>query len=136
MIAPPVRYLALGEVLELHRRVVAQWGGAAGLRDLGALEGALAQPRQTYGGEELYPSLAEKAVALGFALVRNHPFVDGNKRVGHAALEVFLVLNGHELVAVVEDAERIVLGVAAGTVDREAFVAWVRRSMRPLGDRG
>lgn len=136
MIAPPVRYLALGEVLELHRRVVAQWGGAAGLRDLGALEGALAQPRQTYGGEELYPSLAEKAVALGFALVRNHPFVDGNKRVGHAALEVFLVLNGHELVADVDEAERIVLGVAASTVDRVTFVAWVRRSMRPLGGRG
>ena len=67
MIAPPVRYLALAEVLELHRQLDSQWGGAAGLRDVGVLEGALAQPRQTYGGEELYPTLADKAVALGFA---------------------------------------------------------------------
>ena len=133
MIAPPVRYLTLGEVLELHRRVVGQWGGAAGLRDLGALEGAVAQPRQTFGGDELYPSLAEKAVALGFALIRNHPFVDGNKRVGHAALEVFLVLNGYELVADIDDAERIILGVAASVIDREAFVSWVRTQVRLLG---
>ena len=136
MIAPPVRYLTLAEILELHRRVVGEWGGAAGLRDLGALEGAVAQARQTYGGEDLYVTLADKAVALGFALIRNHPFVDGNKRVGHAALEVFLVLNGYELVADVEDAERTVLGVAASTVDRDAFVAWVRSHAQPLTTNG
>ena len=134
MIAPPVRYLALAELLELHRRVVTQWGGAAGLRDVGALEGALAQPRQTYGGEELYPTLAEKAVALGFALIRNHPFVDGNKRVGHAALDVFLVLNGHELAASVDDAERLVLGVAVGEIGRSERLAWVRAHLRAIHD--
>ena len=132
MIAPSVRYLTLGEILELHRRVVGEWGGAAGLRDLGALEGAIAQPRQTYGGDDLYPSLADRAVALGFVLIRNHPFVDGNKRVGHAALEVFLLLNGYELVAEVDDAERTVLGVAASTVGRDAFVTWVRAHMHPV----
>ena len=134
MIAPPIRYLTLAEVLELHRQVVVRWGGAAGLRDVGVLEGALAQPRQTYGGEELYPTLAEKAVALGFALIRNHPFVDGNKRVGHAALEVFLVLNGHELTTSVDDAERQILGVAAGEVGRAELVAWVRRHLRAIHD--
>jgi death-on-curing protein len=132
VIAPPVRYLGLAEVLELHRRLIAAWGGAAGLRDLGALEGALAQPRQTFGGADLYPSLAEKAVALGFALIRNHPFVDGNKRVGHAALEVFLVLNGYELQGTIALAEQIVLGVAAGAIDRTEFLAWVRTQMRAL----
>jgi death-on-curing protein len=61
------------------------------------LESALAQPRATFGGTDLYPGLIEKAAALGFSLVMGHPFVDGNKRTGHAAMETFLILNGHEL---------------------------------------
>jgi death-on-curing protein len=77
-----IRYLTLAEVLELHRLVVEQTGGAAGLRDLGALEAAVAQPRQSFGGQDLYPSLAAKVAALGFGLIANHAFVDGNKRVG------------------------------------------------------
>lgn len=100
---------------------------------MAALESALAQPRATYGGAELYPTPAAKAAALGFSLVANHPFVDGNKRVGHAALETFLVLNGFELAADVDDAERVVLGVASGGVDRAALAAWVARVMVPLG---
>jgi len=127
----PVRYLSLGEVVELHRLVVAQAGGAAGLRDLGALESAVAQPRATFAGTELYPSLAEKAAALGYSLALNHPFVDGNKRVAHAALETFLILNGRELAAPVDDAERTMLALAAGALSREEFVAWVTRHVVP-----
>ena len=124
-----VRYLSLGEVVELHRLVVAQAGGAAGLRDLGALESAVAQPRATFAGTELSPSLAEKAAALGYSLALNHPFVDGNKRVAHAALETFLVLNGRELEAGVDDAERTILALAAGALTREQFVAWVTQHL-------
>jgi death-on-curing protein len=80
----------------------------------------------TYAGEDLYTTLAEKAAALGFSLIGNHPFVDGNKRVGHAALETFLLLNGHELDAEVDDAERIILEVAAGECIRERFRDWVQ----------
>jgi death on curing protein len=126
VIARAIRYLTLAEVLELHRRVTAQTGGAWGVRDLGALESALAQPRMTFGGEDLYATLAEKAAALGFSLIGNHPFVDGNKRVGHAALETFLLLNEHELNAEVDDAERVILGVAAGELTREQFHDWVQ----------
>ena len=86
-----MRYLSLGEVLGLYDRIVGTSGGAIGIRDLGALESALAQPRMSFGGGDLYPSLAEKAAALGYSLVMNHRFLDGNKRVGHAAMEVFLV---------------------------------------------
>jgi death-on-curing protein len=124
-----VRYLSLGEVVELHRLVVAQAGGAAGLRDLGALESAVAQPRATFAGTELYPSLAEKAAALGYSLALNHPFVDGNKRVAHAAVETFLILNGRELEAGVDDAERTILALAAGALTREQFVAWVTQHL-------
>ncbi|HET7553560.1 MAG TPA: type II toxin-antitoxin system death-on-curing family toxin [Gemmatimonadaceae bacterium] len=126
MIARAVRYLTLAEVLELHRRVTAQAGGAWGVRDLAALESAIAQPRMTYAGEDLYTTLVEKAAALGFSLIGNHPFVDGNKRVGHAALETFLLLNGHELDADVDDAERVILGVAAGKCTREQLRDWVQ----------
>jgi death on curing protein len=106
-------------VIELHALVVAQAGGAAGLRDLGVLESAVAQPRATFEGADLYPTLAAKAAALGYSLALNHAFVDGNKRVAHAALETFLVLNGYELAADVDEAERTMLALAAGDLSRE-----------------
>jgi len=126
VIARAVRYLTLAEILDLHRRILAQAGGAGGVRDLGALESAVAQPRMTYGGADLYATLAAEASALGFSLIGNHPVVDGNKRAGHAALETFLLLNGHELQAEVDDADRVMLGVAAGEWTREQFHEWVQ----------
>lgn len=81
----------------------------------------------TFGGEDLYPDLPTKAAALAFSLIKNHPFVDGNKRVGHAALETLLVLNGFELEAGVDEAERVVLQVAAGKLNRDDVVVWVRQ---------
>jgi death on curing protein len=125
-----IRYLTLEEVLELHRLLLEQTGGLGGVRDLGGLDSALAQPQMTFDGQDLYPGLAEKAAALGFSLVCNHPFVDGNKRVGHAATETFLVLNGWELVAVVDEQEQVMLRLAAGTLSREEFTAWVRSRLR------
>ncbi len=97
-----------------------------GVLNLGALESALAQPRMTFGGRELYPAIADKAAALGYSLIQNHPFLDGNKRTGHAAMEVFLFLNGFEIQSSVDEQERIVLQVASGEMDREAFTAWLR----------
>lgn len=119
----------MAEVLELHARIAEQSGGATGVRDQNALESSLAQPHQTFDGEELYPSVPEKAAALGFFLVRNHPFVDGNKRIGHAVLEVTLVLNGFELAAAVDEQEQIMLSLAAGAMSREDFTAWVTRHL-------
>jgi death-on-curing protein len=101
------------------------------VRDLGGLESAVAQPQMTFEGQDLHPCLPTKAAALGFSLIRNHPFVDGNKRIGHLAMEMFLVLNGHELDAGVDEQERIILGLAAGELSREEFAGWVRSSMRP-----
>ena len=121
-----MRYLTLSEALELHCRVIGQSGGALGVLNLGALESALAQPRMTFAGGELYPSIVDKAAALGFSLIQNHPFLDGNKRTGHAAVEVFLLLNGFEIQSSVDEQERIVLQVASGEMDREAFTLWLR----------
>jgi death-on-curing protein len=82
-------YLSLGQALELHRVQIRRFGGSAGLRDRGALEAALARPQMTFGGEDLYPDVASKAAALMHSLVMNHPFVDGNKRVGAHASVLF-----------------------------------------------
>lgn len=121
-----MRYLTLNEVLDLYYRVLEKSGGAVGIRDLGALESALAQPRMTFDEEELYPTIVEKAAALGYSLINNHPFVDGNKRMGHAAMEVFLILNGYEIEAGVDEQEQIILSVAAGQIKRKGLQAWLR----------
>jgi death-on-curing protein len=121
-----MRYLTLGEVVTLHRRVVAQSGGTSAIRDLGLLESALAQPKATFDSTDLHPTVIEKAAALGVA------FVDGNKRIGHAAMEVFLVLNGFEIDASVDEQERLMLNIAAGQRHREELVEWLRLHSRPI----
>ena len=118
-------YLSLAQVIRLHQRIISETGGSNGLRDLGLLESAVAQPQQSFGGEDLHPTLAGKAAALGFSLIKNHPFVDGNKRIGHAAMEAMLMLNGSELDASVDEAEAEILAVAAGKRTRQQFEEWV-----------
>ena len=96
------------------------------MRDLGRAEAAVAQPRMSYGDHELYPTVVEKAAALAYAIIQGHPFVDGNKRAGHAAMAVFLRLNGHDIAAAVDEQETLILGVASGAVSREALATWLR----------
>jgi death-on-curing protein len=85
----------------------------------------LNQSRFTFDKTDLYPDIVSKAAALCFSLVMNHPFVDGNKRVGHAAMEIFLVLNGFEIVADVSEQERLILDLAAGAISRQELAAWL-----------
>jgi death on curing protein len=127
-----MRYLRLAEVVELHRLILEGTGGAAAIRDLGALDSALAQPRATFGGQDLYPTPVEKAAALCFSLVQNHPFVDGNKRLGHAAMETFLMLNGFELEASVDDQEKAMLDLASGRLSRHELTAWIHRRLKSI----
>jgi len=125
-----MRYLTLAEVLHLHELVVEQTGGAPTIRDLGALESAITQPAATFEGKDLYPSVEEKTTALGFSIIMNHPFVDGNKRFGHAAMETFFILNGFELETDVDDSERMFLWVASGEVTRDHFIEWVKEHIK------
>ena len=120
-----MRYLAVEQVLALHHLVCSQSGGSVGIREMNALEAAVAQPAMTFGGVDLYPSMAEKAAALAYSLIQNHPFIDGNKRVGHVAMEVFLVLNGYEVEATVDEQEAVFLAVASGRMTRVELANWV-----------
>jgi death-on-curing protein len=124
-----MRYLTINQVLEIYHRVMQQSGGLIGIRDLGALESAVAQPRVTFGGEELYPTIVNKASALGFSLIQNHPFVDGNKRTGHAAMETFLVMNGYAIDAPVDEQVQVILQVASSELRRDGFTDWLRKHM-------
>ena len=121
-----MKYITLGEVIELYYQIMATTGGLPGIRDLGALESALAQPRMTFDNKELYPTLEEKAAALGYSLIMNHPFLDGNKRIGHAAMETFLVINGKELKSTIDEQEKVIVNLAADIIDRKVFTEWVR----------
>jgi death-on-curing protein len=127
-----MRYLSLGEVVRLHQLIIEQSGGATGIRDLGLLDSALAQPRATFDGRDLHPTLLDKAAALCTSLVQNHPFVDGNKRVGHAAMATFLLLNGVEIVATTDEQENLILELASGKRDREDVAAWLRNHTKKL----
>ena len=129
-----MRYLSLQEVITLHSLLISQSGGSSGLRDRGALESAVAQPEASFGGQDLYPDLASKAAALGHSLIQNHPFVVGNKRIGHAAMEVFLALNGHEIDASVDDQETIIVDVASGKVSRIELSEWITKRIVERND--
>ena len=120
-----MRYLSISEIFELHELIISSSGGSRGIRDINALESALNLPRQTFDQKDLYPDIVAKAAALCFSLVMNHPFVDGNKRVGHAAMETFLILNWHEIISNVDEQERVMLELAAGKMSRINFLEWL-----------
>jgi death on curing protein len=130
-----IRYLSIEQVIVLHDESIRQHGGAEGIRDRGLIESAVAQPSMTFGGEELYPTLIDKAAAFGYSLIANHAFVDGNKRVGLAALDVFLRVNGFVVRAGLEEFETAILAVAAGTMKRHAFAEWLHVHTVPLDDK-
>jgi death on curing protein len=120
-------YLTLAEVLAFHEVLIDEFGGASGVRDLGALESALFRPRTGY-----YRDVVEEAAALFESLVQNHPFVDGNKRVAFAVMDVFLRVNGHELAVDDVAAHVHLIGLMErGELELGAVDAWLREHVRP-----
>ncbi|HJC32622.1 MAG TPA: type II toxin-antitoxin system death-on-curing family toxin [Candidatus Anaerobutyricum faecale] len=117
--------LSKSQVLLIHDQLITETGGSYGLRDEGMLDSALNAPFQTFGGEDVYPSLQQKATRLCFGLVKNHPFIDGNKRIGAHAMLVFLALNGIELQYSQTELSDIILQLAAGEIDTEDLLYWI-----------
>jgi len=122
-----IEYLSLAQILHLHEAQIDAFGGAGGIRDKNGLKSAVARPTMTFAGEDLYPDVAAKAAALMHSLVLNHPFVDGNKRVGAAAAELMALLNGYELNASDDELEDLTLSVAKGEMDIEPLTIWLRQ---------
>jgi death-on-curing protein len=122
--------LTLDELLKIQAVLIRETGGADGVRDQGLLESALALPFATFGGDELYPTLGEKTAAMGYSLLKNHGFIDGNKRIAVAAMDVLLLTNGYSL-NITTAAERMILDAAASVVSREQFTSWVQAHIHP-----
>ena len=117
--------LSKTQILLLHEQLIAETGGSSGLRDERMLDSALSAPFQTFGGEDAYPSLQQKAARLCFGLVKNHPFVDGNKRIGAHVMLVFLVLNGIELQYTQTELSDVILQLASGAIHSSDLLNWI-----------
>ena len=124
-----ILYLSIEQVEELHRIQIEIYGGSVGCRDSGGLEAAVARPMMTFGGEDLYPDVAAKAAALMHSLVANHPFVDGNKRVGAHAAPVFIELNDWAATIAPQKLEDVTMEVARGNIDNEPLTIWFRQRL-------
>jgi len=126
-------FLTLAEVVEIHRDQIERYGGRAGIRDAGLLQSAVSVPQATMGGEYLHSDLSEMAAAYLFHIVKNHPFVDGNKRTGAVAALVFLELNGIEVTPNEDELVSIVLSVAEGKRQKGDVAAFWRRNAKGTG---
>ena len=120
-----MKKLSKKQVLMLHTQLIQQTGGSDGVRDYNLLDSALENPFQSFGGEELYPTIQAKAVRLGYGLIKNHCMIDGNKRIGTHAMLVFLALNGIELKYTQKELYETILDIAAGKIGYEDLLQWV-----------
>lgn len=126
-----VVFLTVEQVIGLHRHSIERYGGSHGLRDAGLLESAVLSPQQTFGGEYLYQDIESMAGALWHSLVMNHPFVDGNKRIGLRAADVFLLLNGFQIVGSKTELVDLTIRMTTGEVSREDVFEFLRSHIQP-----
>ena len=122
-----MKILKKRQILLLRSVLIAESGGSDGVRDEGLLDSAVNTPFQTFSGQDLYPTVLEKAVLLGFGLIRNHPFIDGNKRIGTHAMLVFLNLNSITLSYEDDELISTILSVASGEMDADGLLKWIQQ---------
>ncbi len=127
------QFVILSEVLTAHRLAIMQYGGIEGVRDLGLLESAIAQPQAMFGGEYLHASVAEMAAAYVFHIAKNHPFLDGNKRTAWTMMRNFLLHQGLTIEASDEEAIALVIAVCNGTIDKGGITKWISERIEISG---
>ena len=120
------------DILQVHQFSINKYGGRNGVREMGSLESAIARPFQTFGGEDLYITIFEKAAALGESLIVNHPFVDGNKRTGFLAMTSLLEEDGYLLIATQEEAYYFTIKIAMGEIKFEEIIEWLKQNTSSL----
>ena len=126
-----MRYLTIDEIFAIHDRAIREYGGSPELMNLGHLEATLAAPRQTMFSEELYPDVFSKAAILFYLLIKNHPFLDGNKRTAFLALMRFLNINGYTLSATNDELYQFTIDVASSILTKEEVEMWIRGKTEP-----
>ena len=122
-----MKRLSKEQILLLHSQLIQQTGGSDGVRDHALLESAIEAPFQSFGGDELYPTIQAKAARLGYGLIKNHCRIDGNKRIGTHVMLVFLALNGIELSYTQKELYEVILQVASGELEYEDLLKWILR---------
>ena len=120
-----MKRLSKEQILMLHSQLIEEYGGSDGGRDYNLLDSALENPFQSFGGEELYPTLQAKAARLGYGLIKNHCMIDGNKRIGTHAMLVFLAINGIELDYTQKELYETILAIADGSLEYECLLKWI-----------
>ena len=120
-----MKRLTKTQILKMHSLLIQKTGGSNGVRDEGLLDSALNLPFQSFDGEDIYKTIQAKAARLGFSLINNHPFVDGNKRIGILVMLVFLEINGIEIICTDEELIELGLGVADGSVSYKDLLNWI-----------
>lgn len=120
-----MKRLSKEQILMLHSQLIEEYGGSDGVRDYNLLDSALENPFQSFGGEELYPTLQAKASRLGYGLIKNHCMIDGNKRIGTHAMLVFLAINGIELDYTQKELYETILAIADGSLEYEYLLKWI-----------
>jgi len=122
-----VKYLTSEQILFIHSRLIDSTGGTHGIRDIGLLQSAAGRPETTFGGEDLYPDIFHKAAALMESLIKNHPFIDGNKRTAITSTGIFLQMNGCSLKTSQKELERFTLDMATGKDSFNYAVRWFEK---------
>jgi death-on-curing protein len=120
-----MKRLSKEQVIKIHSMLIEQTGGSDGIRDDGLLDSALNAPFQTFDGEYIYRTIKAKAAKLGYFLVKNHPFIDGNKRIGILVMIAFLEINGIEIICTDEELITLGLGLAEGLIDDKDLLNWI-----------
>lgn len=118
--------ISIEEVLIIHNEVISVFGGANGIREISALESAISRPFQTFGGGDLYPSVIEKASAIGESIIMNHPFTDGNKRTGYLLMETILRMDGMKIIATDDDLYTFIIKITTGEIRFDEIVKWLQ----------
>ena len=127
--------IPIKEVEQLHRILIDKFGGSHGVRDNAALESAIARPFQTFDGNDLYPSVLEKAASLIESILVNHPFIDGNKRTGYTLLRLYLIQNGVDINASPDNKYEFVINIASGILKYEGNLSWLKSNTVKMNDR-
>ncbi|MBU1809375.1 MAG: type II toxin-antitoxin system death-on-curing family toxin [Candidatus Omnitrophica bacterium] len=122
-----MKYLNIYQVLAIHSEVIEQAGGSKGIRDIGLVDSAVARPQVTFGGKDLYPDIFSKVACLGHSLIRNHPFVDGNKRTGYMSMRLFLNINRYDIKAPEDEKYKFVIEIAGKERDERSIAEWLEK---------